>query len=226
NRDDLLHTNAKIVVRAAKEAIARSPDAIIIVVTNPLDVMTYLAWQATGLPKNRVMGMGGVLDSSRMRTFLAMELGTTTGDISTLVLGGHGDLMVPIPRYCTVNGIPITELMEPAAIERIVERTKNGGAEIVKLLKRGSAFYAPASSVCYMVESIIQNQSRLLPTAVYLEGQYGLNDLFLGVPCYLNDQGVGDIIELDLTSAEKAKLHESAAAVREGIDKAIAKTPL
>lgn len=226
SRDDLLYTNAKIVVHAAKEAIARNPHAILIVVTNPLDVMTYLAWQATGLPEKRVMGMGGVLDSSRLRTFIAMELGVTTGDIATLVLGGHGDLMVPIARYCTVGGIPITELMEPAAIERIIERTKNGGAEIVKLLKTGSAFYAPASSACYMVESLILNQSRLLPAAVYLDGQYGLKDIFLGVPCQLGCDGVSRIVEIELLEAELAKLHGSAAAVKEGIEKAIANTPL
>ncbi|OKH19590.1 malate dehydrogenase [[Limnothrix rosea] IAM M-220] len=226
SRDDLLYTNAKIVTHAAKQAIAHSPNAIVIVVTNPLDVMTYLAWKATGLSQNHVMGMGGVLDSSRLRSFIALETGATTGDISTFVLGGHGDLMVPIPRYCTVSGVPITEFLEPEAIARLMERTKNGGAEIVKLLKTGSAFYAPASSVCYMVESLILNQSRLLPAAVYLDGQYGLTDLFLGVPCRLGCSGVEQIVEIQLTEEELAQLHRSAAAVKEGIDKAIAKTDL
>ncbi|AFY38443.1 malate dehydrogenase (NAD) [[Leptolyngbya] sp. PCC 7376] len=226
SRDDLLYTNAKIVIHAAKEAIARSPNAIVIVVTNPLDVMTYLAWKATGLSRDHVMGMGGVLDSSRLRSFIALETGATTGDISTLVLGGHGDLMVPIPRYCTVSGVPISEFLEPEVIARLIERTKNGGAEIVKLLKTGSAFYAPASSVCYMVESLILNQSRLLPAAVYLDGQYGLNDLFLGVPCRLGCRGVEQVVEIELTDEELAQLHSSAAAVKEGIEKAIAKVDL
>lgn len=225
-REDLLYTNAKIVVHAVKEAVLRNPQAIFIVVTNPLDVMTYLTWKATGLASSHVMGMGGVLDSSRLRTFIAMELGVTTGDVSTLVLGGHGDLMLPLPRYCTVSGIPITELMEKEAIERLMERTRNGGAEIVKLLKTGSAFYAPASSVCYMVESLILNLSRLLPAAVYLDGQYGLQDIFLGVPCQLGCRGVEKIVEIDLTEEELAQLHNSAAVVREGIDQAIAKLEL
>lgn len=225
-REDLLYTNAKIVVHAVRETIQRNPHAIFIVVTNPLDIMTYLTWKTTGLPTSQVMGMGGVLDSSRLRTFIAMELGVTTGDVSTLVLGGHGDLMVPLPRYCTVSGIPITELMEKEAIARLIERTRNGGAEIVKLLKTGSAFYAPASSVCYMVESLILNQSRLLPAAVYLDGQYGLKDIFLGVPCQLGCRGVEGIVEIDLNEEELAQLHNSASVVREGIDQAIAKLEL
>lgn len=226
SRDDLLYTNAEIVAYGAREAIARSPNAIVIVVTNPLDVMTYVAWKATGLDQSHVMGMGGVLDASRLRSFIAMETGATTGDIATMVLGGHGDLMVPIPRYCTVSGVPISEFLAPEVIQRLMERTQNGGAEIVKLLKTGSAFYAPASSVCYMVESLILNQSRLLPAAVYLDGQYGLRDLFLGVPCRLGCRGVESIMEIQLTATEMAQLHRSAAAVREGIDKAIAKVGL
>ncbi|MEB3225915.1 MAG: malate dehydrogenase [Synechococcus sp.] len=225
-REDLLHYNAKIVVHAAKEAIQRSPEAIFIVVTNPLDVMTYLTWRATGIPTNHVLGMGGVLDSSRLRTFIAMELGVSTGDISALVLGGHGDLMVPLPRYCTVGGVPLPELLDQATIERLIERTKNGGAEIVQLLKTGSAFYAPASSVCAMVEALIQDQSRLLPASVYLQGQYGLADLFLGVPCRLGCRGVEAVIELPLMDAELEQLQRSAQAVREGIEKALGKLVL
>ena len=226
SREDLLHYNAKIVVHAAREAMERSPQAIFIVVTNPMDVMTYLTWKATGLPVNHVLGMGGVLDSSRLRTFIAMELGVSTGDVSTLVLGGHGDLMVPLPHYCTVSGIPITELMDAAKIQGLIERTRNGGAEIVSLLKTGSAFYAPASSVCHMIESLIQDQSRLLPASVYLQGQYGLTDLFLGVPCRLGCRGVEAIVDIPLTDVELAQLHRSAASVRDSLDKALSKLSL
>ncbi|MBV5261800.1 malate dehydrogenase [Synechococcus moorigangaii CMS01] len=222
-REDLLHYNAKIVVHAAQEAIQRSPQAIFIVVTNPMDVMTYLTWKATQLPTNHVLGMGGVLDSARLRTFIALELGVSTGDIATLVLGGHGDLMVPLPHYCTVSGIPIPELLDGATIARLIERTKNGGAEIVQLLKTGSAFYAPASAACAMVAALIQDQSRLLPASVYLQGQYGLHDLFLGVPCRLGCRGVEDIIELPLEEAELVQLQRSAQAVRDGIEKALSK---
>lgn len=221
-RDDLLRINAKIVVEAAQKAIAHSPDAILIIVTNPLDVMTYLAWQATHLPPRRVMGMAGVLDSARFQTFIAMELGVSMGDVSALVLGGHGDLMVPLPRYSTVGGIPITELMDTATIERLVERTRNGGAEIVKLMQTGSAFYAPASSACLMVEAILHNQSRQLPTAAYLQGEYGLNDIFIGVPTRLGCRGVETVLELNLTAAERRALQTSAESVRENIQKASA----
>ncbi|WP_024545632.1 malate dehydrogenase [Picosynechococcus sp. NKBG15041c] len=223
SREDLLHYNAKIVAHAAKEAIKRNPQALFIVVTNPLDVMTYLAWTVTGLPPERIMGMGGVLDSARLRTFIARELGVGTGDISTLVLGGHGDLMVPLPRYCTVSGIPLPELLDETRIQALIERTKNGGAEIVKLLQMGSAFYAPASAVCYMVEVLLQDQAHLLPASVYLQGQYGLTDLFLGVPCRLGAGGVESVVELPLTASEFAQLQQSAQAVREGIDQVLAK---
>lgn len=222
SRDDLMKTNALIVVEAAKNAIAHSPDAIFIVVTNPLDVMTYLAWLATNLPRERVMGMAGVLDSARFQTFIAMELGVASGDIQTMVLGGHGNLMVPLPNYSTVSGIPITELMDAVTIERLVERTRNGGAEIVELIQTGGAYFAPASSTCLMVEAILRNQSRLIPVAAYLEGEYGLNDVLIGVPCRLGCRGIESILELRLTDAERAALHASAESVRESTNRAIA----
>jgi malate dehydrogenase len=220
SRDDLLKTNAKIVVEAAKNAIAHSPNAILIVVTNPLDVMTYLAWQATGLPRQRVMGMAGVLDSARFETFIALELGVLPADVKAMVLGSHGDLMVPLSRYATVNGIPITELMDTATIDRLVERTRNGGAEIVELMQTGGAFFAPASATSVMVESILLNQSRLLPIASYLQGEYGLDDIFIGVPCRLGCGGIEQILELRLSDAEKEALHTSAASVRNNINRA------
>jgi malate dehydrogenase len=220
SRDDLLKTNAKIVVEAAKNAIAHSPHAILIVVTNPLDVMTYLAWQATGLPRQRVMGMAGVLDSARFETFIALELGVLPADVKAMVLGSHGDLMVPLSRYATVNGIPITELLDTATIARLVERTRNGGAEIVELMQTGGAFFAPASATSVMVESILLNQSRLLPIASYLQGEYGLDDIFIGVPCRLGCGGIEEILELHLTDAEREALHSSAASVRNNIKRA------
>lgn len=222
SREDLLNTNAKIAVEAAKQAIAVSPDAIFILVTNPLDVLTYLVWKSTGLPPNRVVGMAGVLDSSRLQTFISLELGVLAADVQAMVLGGHGDLMVPLPRYSTVSGIPITELMDEATITRLVERTRNGGAEVVKLLKTGGAYFAPASSACLMVEAILHKQSRLLPAAAYLNGEYGLHDIFIGVPCRLGTTGVESVLELQLTEAEKNALHSSAESVRENIKLALA----
>ena len=219
SRDDLLLMNGKIVVDSATKAIAYSPNAVYIVVTNPLDVMTYLAWQATGLPGDRIMGMAGVLDSARFETFIALELGVCPTDVNAMVLGSHGDLMVPLPRYSTVNGIPITELLDAATIERLVERTRNGGAEIVALMQTGSAFFAPASSTCVMVESILLNQSRLLPVAAYLQGEYGLKDIFIGVPCHLACGGIERVLELKLTDVERSTLHASAQAIRKSIDR-------
>ncbi|MEB3160131.1 MAG: malate dehydrogenase [Synechocystis sp.] len=221
SRDDLLSKNANIVAQAAQQAVKYSPHAMVIVVTNPLDVMTYVAWKAAGLPPQRVMGMAGVLDSARLKAFIAMKLGAAPADISTLVLGGHGDLMLPLPRYCTVSGVPITELMTPETIAELVERTRNGGAEIAALLQTGTAYYAPAASACVMVESLIRNQARLLPTASYLEGQYGLNDIFLGVPSRLGCRGVEEILEVKLTPSETEALHCSAASVRHNIDLAL-----
>ncbi|MBC1223713.1 malate dehydrogenase [Nostoc sp. UCD121] len=219
SRDDLLKTNAKIVVEAAKNAIAHSPNAIFIVVTNPLDVMTYLAWQATGLPRDRIMGMAGVLDSARFETFIALELGVLPADVKAMVLGSHGDLMVPLSRYATVNGIPITELLDAATIERLVERTRNGGAEIVELMQTGGAFFAPASATSVMVESILLNQSRLLPVAAYLQGEYGLEDVVIGVPCRLGCGGIESVLELTLSDEERKGLHTSAQSVRQNIER-------
>ena len=230
SRDDLIKTNAKIVVEAAVNAIAHSPNTILIVVTNPLDVMTYLAWQAIHSQRqnaqqqgdrHRIMGMAGVLDSARFQTFIAMELGVFTSDVHAMVVGSHGDSMVPLPRYSTVRGIPITELMDRLTIERLVERTRHGGAEIVELIQTGGAYYAPASSACLMVEAMLLNQSRLLPVAAYLQGEYGLEDIFIGVPCRLGCQGIEQVLELKLTDAELAALHESAASVRKNIAQAI-----
>jgi malate dehydrogenase len=225
SRDDLIQTNAKIVVEAAQKTLAHSPNALFLVITNPLDVMTYLVWKTTGLPSHSVMGMAGVLDSSRLQTFIAMELGVCTADVSAMVLGGHGDLMLPLPRYCSVRGVPITELMDEATIERLMERTRNGGAEIVRLLQTGGAYYAPASSACLMVEAVLRNQSRLLPAAAYLQGEYGLNDIFLGVPCRLGCRGVESILEVKLTQAEQQALHASAESVRRNVQLALANLP-
>ncbi|MGB7441591.1 MAG: malate dehydrogenase [Coleofasciculaceae cyanobacterium] len=221
SRDDLLKTNAKIVVEVAKQAIAYSPKALFIVVTNPLDVMTYLVWQTTDLPTHRVMGMAGVLDSARFQSFIALELGVCFADVNALVLGGHGDLMVPVPEYSTVGGIPITELMDTETIERLIQRTRQGGAEIVRLMQTGSAYFAPASAVCLMVEAILSNQSRLLPASAYLQGEYGLNDIFLGVACRLGCSGIEAVLELKLTDAEYSSLQASAKLVRQNIEQAL-----
>ncbi|OKH28466.1 malate dehydrogenase [Chroogloeocystis siderophila] len=220
SRDELLKTNAKIVVETAKNAIAYSPNAILIVVTNPLDVMTYLAWQATQLPTQRVIGMAGVLDSARFQAFVAMELGVSIADVRAIVLGSHGDLMVPLPRYSTVNGIPITELIDAATIDRLVERTRKGGAEIVELMQTGSAYFAPAASTYLMVEAILLNQSRLVPVAAYLQGEYGLHDIFIGVPTLIGASGVEQILELKLTNAEISALHLAAQQVKQNIEQA------
>lgn len=222
SRDDLLQVNGKIVVETVQKALQYSPSACYIVVTNPLDVMAYLAWKASGLPAHRVMGMAGVLDSARFQTFIAMELGVPPGDVSALVLGGHGDLMVPLPQYSTVSGIPVTELVDATTLEQLIERTRNGGAEIVQLLKQGGAYYAPAAAVCVMVEAILYNQSRILPVAAYLEGQYGLSDLYLGVPCRVGQQGIETILELTLTEGQLQALQNSGAAVKQNIETAIA----
>lgn len=220
-RDDLLRTNGQIVREAARQAIEQSPQAILIVVTNPLDVVTYLAWQASGLPPQRVMGMAGILDSARFETFIALELEVSTANVSALVLGSHGDLMVPLPRYSTVNGVPITELMSTEQIDRLVDRTRNGGAEIVALMQTGGAYYAPASATCCMVEAILRHQSRLLPIAAYMQGQYGLQDLFIGVPARLGGSGLEEIVELKLTDAEQTALARSAESVRHSLDRAL-----
>ncbi|MDP5017823.1 MAG: malate dehydrogenase, partial [Dolichospermum sp.] len=221
SRDDLLKVNAQIVVNAAKNAIAHSPNAIFIVVTNPLDVMTYLTWQTTGLPRNRVMGMAGVLDSARFETFVALELGVLPADVKAMVLGSHGDLMVPLSRYATVNGIPITELLSQKTIDDLVARTRNGGAEIVELMQTGGAFFAPASATSIMVQSILLNESRLLPMATYLQGEYGLNDVVIGVPCLLGNEGIKKIVEVNINDQERAALQTSAESVRGNITRAL-----
>lgn len=220
SREDLLKINAKIVLDVTRQVVTYSPGTVMIVVTNPLDVMTYLAWQASGLPAAQVMGMAGILDSARFQTFIAMELGISTADVKATVLGSHGDLMVPLPRYSTVNGVPITELMDAPTIDRLIERTRNGGAEIVELMKTGSAYFAPASAACLMVEAVLLNQSRLLPVAAHLQGEYGLEDIFIGVPCRLGCTGVEEVLQLSLTEMERAALQASARSVRESINQA------
>jgi len=214
SREDLLPVNARIVAEAASQAIAHSPQALLMLVTNPLDAMVYVAWQVTQLPVERVFGMAGVLDAARLQAFIARELGVAIADVSTLVLGSHGDLMLPLPRYCTVGGVPLTELLETEAIERLNERTRHAGAELVQLYQHGGAYYAPASAACAMVAAIARNQSRLLPAAAYLRGEYGLQDVFLGVPCRLGRTGIEQIVELPLTEAEQALLQHSAEIVR------------
>jgi len=215
SRDDLISTNAGIMKGVTKEIAKRSPNAIIIIVSNPLDAMCHVAFKASGFPKNRVIGMAGVLDSARFRAFIAMELDVSIENTHAFVLGGHGDTMVPLPRYSTVAGIPITELMSEDRIASLVDRTANGGAEIVGLLKTGSAYYAPASAAVEMAESILKDKKKILPCAALLEGEYGINDLFIGVPVKLGASGIEAIIEIDLKDDEKAALMKSAAAVQE-----------
>ena len=215
SRDDLISTNAGIVKTVTQQVAALSPDAILIIVSNPLDAMCHVAYEVSGFPKERVMGMAGVLDSARFRAFISMELNVSVENTHAFVLGGHGDTMVPLPRYSTVAGIPITELLSQDRIDALVDRTRNGGAEIVGLLKTGSAYYAPASAAVEMAESIIKDKKKILPCAVYLKGEYGLNDLFIGVPVKLGAGGVEEIIEITLTEDEKSALQNSAAAVQE-----------
>jgi malate dehydrogenase len=215
SRDDLLNTNAGI-VKSVSEQIARtSPNAIVIVVSNPLDVMCYVAKQVTGFPRERVIGMAGVLDTARYRAFLAEALDVSVRDIQAMVLGGHGDTMVPLISYTTVSGIPVTQLLERGKLDAIVDRTRNGGAEIVKFLKTGSAYYAPSSGAVQMAEAIVRDQKRILPCAAWLAGEYGMKDLFLGVPCKLGRRGLERVIEVQLTADERAALDKSAQAVRE-----------
>ena len=215
SRDDLLTTNAGIVKKVTQEVASRSPQAVLIIVSNPLDAMCHVALEASGFPKQQVIGMAGVLDSARFRAFIAMELGVSVENTHAFVLGGHGDTMVPLPRYSSVAGIPITELMRPERIEALVKRTRNGGAEIVSLLKTGSAYYAPASAAVEMAESILKDKKKVLPCAAYLEGEYGIHDLFIGVPVKLGAKGVEQVLEIKLTAEEIAALQNSAAAVQE-----------
>jgi len=215
SRDDLISTNAGIVKTVTQQIAALSPNSILIIVSNPLDAMCHVAHEASGFPKERVLGMAGVLDSARFRAFISMELNVSVENTHAFVLGGHGDTMVPLPRYSTVAGIPITELLSEDRIDALVDRTRNGGAEIVGLLKTGSAYYAPASAAVEMSESILKDKKKVLPCAAYLEGEYGINDLFMGVPVKLGAGGAEEIIEITLTKEEDAALQNSAAAVQE-----------
>jgi malate dehydrogenase len=218
SRDDLLNTNAGIVKSVSEQVARHSPKAIVIVVSNPLDAMAHVALRVTGFPKQRVIGMAGVLDSARLATFLAEALDVSVQDIQPMVLGGHGDTMVPVARYTTVAGVPVTELLPADKLAAIFQRTREGGAEIVKLLKTGSAYYAPSASVVAMVTSILKDKKRILPCAVYLEGEYGVKDLFLGVPVKLGAQGVEKVMDVPLNEGEKAALQKSAMAVRELVE--------
>lgn len=218
SRDDLIATNAKIIKGVVTRVVAESPDTILIIVSNPLDAMCHVALETSGFPRQRVIGMAGVLDSARFRTFIAMELNVSVESTHAFVLGGHGDTMVPLPRYSTVAGIPITELLSRERIDALVKRTANGGAEIVGLLKTGSAFYAPASSAVEMAESILKDKKKILPCAVYLQGEYGIHDLFIGVPVKLGRKGMEQVLEIRLTDEESAALKQSAAAVQGLVD--------
>jgi malate dehydrogenase len=218
-RDDLLFKNAEIVGSVVEQVASRSKNAILILVTNPLDAMVQLAWKKSGFPPERVIGMAGVLDSSRFRTFIARELNVSVENVTAFVLGGHGDTMVPLPRYSTVAGIPITDLLPKEKIEALVTRTANGGAEIVNYLKSGSAYYAPGASTVEMVEAILKDKKKILPCAAYLNGQYGTRGLYVGVPVKLGRAGVEQIIEIKLTPDEQAAFDKSAASVRELVDK-------
>ncbi|MFS8637657.1 MAG: malate dehydrogenase [Gemmatimonadota bacterium] len=215
SREDLLRTNAGIVRQVSEKIREVAPNAIVIMVSNPLDVMAYVCKETTGFPRERVIGMAGVLDTARYRSFIALELDVSVEDIQALVLGGHGDTMVPLISYTTVSGIPLTQLMPRERIDALVERTRHGGAEIVNLLKTGSAYYAPAAATVQMVESIVKDKKRILPCSAWLEGEFGLSGLFLGVPCKLGRNGLEKIIEVELTAEERAMLESSANAVRE-----------
>lgn len=215
SRDDLLKKNYDIVKAVTEQVVKHSPDSILIVVSNPLDAMVQTAYKVSGFPKERVMGMAGVLDSSRMRTFIAMELNVSVENIHAFVLGGHGDDMVPLPRYSTVAGIPLPDLLSEERIDAIVQRTRKGGGEIVSYLKTGSAYYAPSASAVQMVDAILKDKKKILPTAAYLEGEYGINGLYMGVPCKLGAKGVEEIVEIHLTNDERTALQKSAASVQE-----------
>ncbi|HIO09686.1 TPA: malate dehydrogenase [Candidatus Poribacteria bacterium] len=215
-REDLLNTNAKIVGNVTENVVRHSPNTTLVMLTNPLDIMTYHAWKVSGFPQNRVVGQAGVLDSARFRTFISMELGVSVEDITAMVMGGHGDTMVPLPRYTTVGGIPITQLISEERIEEISDRTRNGGGEIVNLLKV-SGYYAAGASLAQMAEAIILDKKRLIPCSAYLTGQYGINDLYIGVPVKLGANGVEDILEIELEESELEALQKSSQTYREGI---------
>jgi malate dehydrogenase len=217
SRDDLLRTNYDIVKGVTEQVIRNSPNCIIIVVSNPLDAMVQTAYRVSKLPKSKVLGMAGVLDSARFRTFISMELKVSVENVHAFVLGGHGDTMVPLPRYATVSGIPITELLPKETIDRLADRARNGGAEIVKLLNT-SAWYAPSASIVEMVDVILNDRKKILPCAAFLEGEYGINGLYVGVPVKLGANGIEQVVEISLTNEERAALHKSAAAVKELTD--------
>jgi malate dehydrogenase len=215
SRDDLLHTNYKIMSDVVAKVIAQSPEAILIIVSNPLDAMAQAAFKQSGFNRERVIGMAGILDSARFRTFIAEELNVSVENVTAFVLGGHGDTMVPLPRYSTVAGIPITELIAPERLEQLVQRTRDGGAEIVKYLKTGSAYYAPSAAAVEMVEAILKDKKKIVPCAAYLQGEYGIEGYYIGVPCKLGAGGLEQIIEIKLTPEEDAALKKSAEAVKE-----------
>ena len=217
SREDLLDINRKIIESVVGEVVEKSPNAILILVTNPLDTMTYLACKKSGFPRERVMGMAGILDTARFRSFIAMELGVSVEDIQALLLGGHGDEMVPLPRYTTVSGIPLSQLLPKETIDRLVDRTRKGGGEIVNLLKTGSAFYAPSAGVIQMAEAILKDKKRILPCCAYLNGEFGLKDICFGVPVKLGAKGIESIIELELNEEEKRLVAKSAESVRKSI---------
>jgi malate dehydrogenase len=218
SRDDLLWANYDIVKATVEQAVKHSPNAILVVVTNPLDAMCHVAYRVSGFPKQRVVGMAGILDTARFRTFVAQALGVSASDVVAFVLGGHGDTMVPLVRYSSVAGIPLTDLMDAETLQQIVKRTRDGGAEIVRYLKSGSAYYAPSSSAVEMVEAILLDRKRVLPCSALLEGEYGINGLFVGVPIQLGAQGIERIFQVKLTAEEDAALKKSAAAVKELVD--------
>lgn len=217
SREDLLDINRKIIESVVAEVVARSPKAILMMVTNPLDTMTYLAYKKSAFPRERVMGMAGVLDTARFRSFIAMALGVSVEDIQSLLLGGHGDEMVPLPRYTTVSGIPLSQLLPKETIDQLVDRTRKGGGEIVNLLKTGSAFYAPSAGVIQMAEAVLKDKKRILPCCVYLNGEYGLKDICFGVPVKLGARGIESVIELELTEEEKKLVAKSAESVKKSI---------
>ena len=217
SREDLLEINKKIIESVVAQVVAKSPQAILIMVTNPLDTMTYLAFKKSGFPKKRVMGMAGILDTARFKAFIAMELNVSVEDIQALLLGGHGDEMVPLPRYTTIGGIPLSQLLPKETIDRLVDRTRKGGGEIVNLLKTGSAFYAPSAAAIQMAEAILKDKKRILPCCVYLDGEFGLKDICFGVPVKLGADGVETIIELQLTEEEKKLVARSAESVKKSI---------
>jgi malate dehydrogenase len=219
SRDDLMFKNAGIVRSVVQQSVTHSPDAILIVVTNPLDAMCHVALETSGFPRERVIGMAGVLDTARFRTFIAWELGVSVESTSAFVLGGHGDTMVPLPRYSAVGGVPITELLDAERLERLIQRTREGGAEVVALLKTGSAFYAPAAAVAQMVDAILNDRRTILPCAAYLDGEYGVDGLFVGVPVKLGRRGIEEIVQIELSAPERAAFEASADAVRELVDR-------